>query len=475
MKKNKLAYLFSILIFFVISCSEDKMDEIDYNNNILVEAPLQSILPQVTAKYVSQIVLSEDARQAAYISEVTARVLGRNEYDDLSTSRPSWTNAYALLRDLEILKEKAIENKGWLYAGIADFFKAATLSYLVDMFGDIPYSEAVKLDIESPNFDNATDIYDEIFIILDEAVSNIEKEGAIISPKKDDMFFGGDKILWKKTVYALKARLLNRLSNLDPKGSAQNVLAAIQNSYQNTNESMIFKRFIDATGNRNPLTAQHETAIGLGIWNAMLHFSTNKNIEDDPRYVWFTVLPDGERRPAPNGQAQADFGTGYQGRLYSKPEHQKNLAAPAPIITYNELLFLKAESYHRLGNLPEAYKAYQEAVTLSLKESMKYDPNRSISSEEINTYLSLPLVSPGVDNLSMQDIILQKIILFFNFQWVEALNEVRRTNVIPANNPLGRIHRLPYPDVELMRNVNSPKDVNINTLFLDKYKLFWAY
>jgi len=476
MKYNKLVLILTILILFFSACSEDIMDEIDSNKNILVKAPLTSLLPQVSAMYVSQVRLNEDAT-IGFTAENRTLTVGRNFYDDWTQNRPSWGLAFQLVRNLNHMKKEALEQEGWGYAGIADLIKVFTLSHISDVFGDIPYFEGVSLINIHPKFDDAKTVHAELLKILDESIINLEKSGAIVFPGNDDMFFKGNMDMWKKTAHGLKARLVNKLSNLDPQGSAQSSLAAIEKSFKQSSERFIWDKFVDASGNQNPSTGPHNTvAIGNAIWNAMIHFSANKRIEDDPRYLWFTIPKNtGVRTPAPNGNAQADFGIDiYNGGFYSRHEAWKFRNAPVPLLTYTELQFIKAEAYYRINNKTESYKAYQDAIRLALKEAFIFNPANNLNDNTINSYLNSPLVSPGIENFKLEDIILQKIIYFEPFQTIETYNEIRRTGVLPASNPRGRIHRLPYPDDELLRNPNAPQNINLTTVFLNSNKLFWA-
>ena len=125
------------------------------------------------------------------------------------------------------------------------------------------------------------------------------------------MIFNGNRAMWIKTAYGLKARLYNRLSNIDPQGSANNALAAIAKSLSAENENFMFSKFDNTLNNGNPHSlsqnAQPMTSVGNGIFNTMLSFSPNDDVEDDPRaIIWFTRV-NGQLLPAPNGTAVSDF------------------------------------------------------------------------------------------------------------------------------------------------------------------------
>jgi len=476
--KIYIAILFTIVV--VVSCSDETLNEIDTNKNIVTDAPLSSLLPQVIISYSNEILGSGSSIKAGIMSEQTTAVLGVNGYNNFENEgSTSWTSAYLVLNDLNFMKQKATEKEAWAYVGVGDVIKAFTLTTLIDLFGDIPYSESLQAEIRSPKFDSHAELYLEVHKILDEAIVNLKKTDSPLDPSDDDLAFGGDKTMWVKTAHALKARLYNKLSNLDQTGSAENALNALDNAFGSPDENFSISIYIDSQSNGNPQSirqkSQPQSAIGNGIFNAMLSFTPNNIIEEDPRaVVWFTTV-NGVRVAAPNGVAASDFTEPrMDGAIYSKPEFLKFSAAPLPMLTYNELLFIKAEANLRLGNTEIAYEAYQDAVELSLKQAADFNPDIQMDAADITNYMAGALVSPGKDDLTMENIILQKYISFFSFQWVEAYNETRKHDYVTATNPFGRANRMLYPVSEITRNPNTPSEVNFFSIFENSTKLIWA-
>ena len=478
MKNIKRFTLVIFLIGLSYSCSEDTLTEIDTNPNVVNDAPLSSLLPQLVIAYSNEIIGAGAAVQAGFMSEQTSGVLGFNSYTDLeSTSAVAWENGYLMLSDLEFMKAKATENEAWTYAGISDILKVFTLTTLLDLYGDIPFSEALQSEIRDPAFDAQETIYPQLQDILDNAIENLGKSDSN-PPSQDDLVFNGDQDLWTKTAYGLKARLFNKLSNLDATNSAQNALSAIGNSFTSADENFSITIYNSSIENGNPYSVrqngQPQSAVGK-VYDVMLSFTPNGIIEEDPRSIlWFSTI-DGVRIPAPSGIANADFGEPrLDGAIYSKPLFLKSNAAPLPILTYNELLFIKAEANFRLGNNSEAYIQYQEAVELALEESSDFSTEVQIDSADIVTYLEYSEVSPGEENLTLENIISQKYLYFFKLQWIEAYNETRKFDFFSATNPEGRANRMLYPISEVTRNPNTPSGVNFSTIFNSSTKLIWA-
>jgi hypothetical protein len=83
-----------------------------------------------------------------------------------------------------------------------------------DIFGMIPYSEAVNPDITLPKYDDQATIYQGIIAELDEAMSTIgdaTKTGDNVDDVGDnDLYFNGDLQKWKRLANTLKLRVAMR-------------------------------------------------------------------------------------------------------------------------------------------------------------------------------------------------------------------------------------------------------------------------
>ena len=477
--KNIKAY-FLLLVVAFSSCTEEILNDIDTNPNQINDAPLKTILPQVEVSYVTEVAGGGTALNTYFLAELNTFVLGNNALQAVQgMGGQAWEQGYLALTDLAILKQKAIESNAPTYAGIADVLRALNLAALSDWFGDIPYSEALRSDIVNPSFDKSDSIYPEIQKILDEAIANLEKDSGPLAPKTDDLIFGGNKSLWIKTAYGLKARLYNRLSNLDPTGSANNALTAITKSFSSDAENFVFNKFSDVNTNGNPFSvsqnSQPQSSVGNGIYNTMASFSPTGKAEDDPRAnIWFTKVK-GQILAAPNGTARPDFGEPrLDGAFYSKPEIFKYFKAPMSLLTFTELKFIEAEANLRLNNTSKAYDAYRTAVSLALGHAGDFNQAVKLSTAQINTYLQFEKVSPGAEKLTLQDIIFQKYIYFYQYQPLEAYNDVRRTALLKVTDPTGRPNRIPYPVSEVTRNTKTPTDIDNISTFEPRTKVFWA-
>jgi hypothetical protein len=462
----KFISLLSIfMIFLVMSCSENAMDKVGENPNDPTNVPTRLIIAQSTVDLAFSISGTDLAWYSSVFCEQTTGVHGQLETADKRTAintsigGNSWNDLYTTLKDLDIVINKCSEGGDEAgnntTKGIAEGLMAHIYSITTDIWGEIPYTEALKgSDIRTPIFDSQEIVYNGIFTLLDAGIADLQKE-SIGDPGASDFFYGGSAESWIKAAYAIKARLHNRLSNVDGE-SATKTIAALQNSFADASESMIFTGFnTDATG-QNPWYQEQADrghhAISVTMDDIL------KGLNDPRRELWFATMPSGEIVPAPNGIAIADQG----GELYSRfTETYLTADAPMPIITFDELKFIEAEAQLRSNHRTEAYAAYLDAVEASLIRA-------NVDAADITAYLAQASVSVGEASLDLQAIITQKYISFWLFQPVEAYCDYRRTGIPTMSNPVeAPPSRFPYPDGEISSNPNVPDKSY-------KDKVWWA-
>ncbi len=122
----------------------------------------------------------------------------------------TWNSFYRNMSNLEaIINASANSPK---YLGVAQALKAYAMGNFVDMFGDVPYSEAWKGNaaesITTPKFDKDSDIYESLIKLCDEAVANLAKPAAESIDSKADFMYGGNLTKWTKFAKSVKIRLL---------------------------------------------------------------------------------------------------------------------------------------------------------------------------------------------------------------------------------------------------------------------------
>lgn len=128
-----------------------------------------------------------------------------------------WTTAYTgVLKHLNALMPIADQERKYIHLGIAKVLKAYTLMTLVDMFGDVPMSEAnMGVDNLNPKADPGANVYAAALTLLDEAIVDFGKT-ASSSPGVQDLFYGGNATRWLRAARSLKLRALINARMADP-------------------------------------------------------------------------------------------------------------------------------------------------------------------------------------------------------------------------------------------------------------------
>lgn len=144
---------------------------------------------------------------------------GHNNYDWGNSN--SWTGYYDILRNNQFVYEKAVASNFPLHEGIALVMKSLMFGLLTDLYGDVPYSDALKSDqggnqYTFPKFDSQQSVYDSILSNLEKANSLLSETSFNSSTGPADIFYGGDAGKWRKFANSLALRYYMRLSEKLP-------------------------------------------------------------------------------------------------------------------------------------------------------------------------------------------------------------------------------------------------------------------
>ena len=454
--KKAFIYIFVLLLACTSACTDDVLDRIDTNPNSPKSVPDNTLLTSIITTTAFSVSGTDLAWYSSVFVEHTTGVHGQLEQADKRTGINAtignnvWNILYAgVLADIEVLIKQATENGSFHYSGIAKVMKAYNLGIATDLWGRIPYSEALKgIDNRTPQYDNQQDVYAALQTILDEAIADLAKQSNT-TPTGDDMIYSGDVAKWTKTAWALKARFHNRLSKIDPTSSANSALQAVANAYANASESCIFNSFTTAAVGEHPWYQELNDRSHHAVSETFGNLLTGLN---DPRLPLFASdIPAGGKSYAPNGAAQND----QSARLYSRASSNVLSATSAlQLVTFDEMKFIEAEAQLRLGNQTAANTAYQEAVTATMTR-------QGVDAADIATYVAQAIVSPA--NVTQNEIITQKYISFWLFQPIEAYNDYRRTGIPTLTNTVGPApRRFPYPTRELSNNSANVPTTTVN-------------
>jgi len=133
---------------------------------------------------------------------------------------------------------KSQENGSTHYEAAALVIKSMGFIMMVDLMGDIPYTQALTADV-SPTPDKGEDVYAGCLADLDRAIelfSQPQEQGSTLL-SAGDIWCGGDASKWLKLCYGLKARWLGNLSKTE-QYNPQAILDAISKSLQSNSDNV---------------------------------------------------------------------------------------------------------------------------------------------------------------------------------------------------------------------------------------------
>lgn len=362
-----------------------------------------------------------------------------------------WTTMYAdVLNELSIIRTKADETASPHYAGVAKVMTASSLGMLVDLFGDIPYTEAFQgADNLTPAYDGASDVYATIQTLLDEGIADMAQGTSNFSPGSDDIIYGGDLGAWTAAARTLKARYHLHLSAIN-NGSHASALADIDAGAIASNAGSGMVPF--EGGNAGPWFL-FEQDRGDVVMNGTLIDLMNGM--SDPRLAVYATQNDaGIYAGAAPGVPDNTPAVSRFGSLYG------SAASAIAFVTYTEAKFIEAEAAFETGDLARAATAHNEAISSSLDAAGVSDA----------AYITAQ-ASETDATITLEKILTHKYVALYS--QLEVFNDVRRTG-IPALSPSANSNvsniatRFPYPgDERRFNSANMPQGVTVFD------KIFW--
>ena len=378
--------------------------------------------------------------------------------NDYSTA---WLFMYSsVLSDLEFVKTAAMELEQPNYAVVAQLLQMYTFHLLVDMYDEIPFSDALqgKNGNVTPVFDNGQSVYDQLIAKIDEALGWIDNSPIAVTPGAEDVIYGGDMELWQKFGNTLKLKIYIRQAIARP-GVAQAGIEALYDAgakflevgeeakvpFSTTvhNENTLWQE-LNQTSFQNLVASKTSIDTLLGAGDTRI-----SKLYDESKEDGFVGLIQGIGTL--DGGVFDDYARPNTTTIISK-------TSPSYLITGYESLFLQAEAAARNWSGEDDAALYNEAVLASF----------AFWGEDGADFIKAGGVYEYDDQLST--IYYQKWLAFNGKQGFEGWTEWRRTGVpalevsyqgVPLSNtfPL----RLVWPVSERSANPNVPAAKSVDT------------
>ena len=299
--------------------------------------------------------------QTTYADESNYELVERN------VNGAAWNRLYAeVIRDLREAKVAIDEDRFMTdeaktqQKAMAEVLEIFAFHVLVDIFGDVPYTEALTDDV-TPAYNDDAAIYDDLISRLDAAINTLGGDSGMGSY---DLVYGGDADQWKKFANSLKLRIAIRLADVDPGTSESLAEAAVASGVFTGVEDNFSLAYQGSTPNTNPLWVSLIQS-GRSDYVAASTLVDPMKALDDPRLPYYFRDTFGE---------PAEFLGGVYGdnNAYNAFSHpgllQEDPTWPGVIMSYWEVAFLLADAAERGydvgGTTEEFYDAGIEASIL---------------------------------------------------------------------------------------------------------------
>lgn len=431
--KNIAPILFFFSLF-VVSCTKD-FDSINDNPNEPQEVSPEFLLTNVLATESNEHTYNQGLRLNNYLAQFNADVeFERIDRYELGSNSRYWNLIYGLLADLESMETLPGYNEA--FDGVAEILRSYLFSQLTDMWGDVPYSEAIGFaDFNfTPIYDTQESIYTDlengILARLDAAVSQLQNTSESI---RGDIMFGNDLTKWIRFANSLRVRYYLRISKRITDFSELQQLAD-ENMLMQSNTDNAVLPYLSSAPNQFPLFSA-STGIYQGLKMSETVEQTLKNWNDPRIAVFFNPTQESvlagnpEYKGMPNGLSTQTISemdillndvSNMSDRFRVVPD-----GVDAQLMLYSEVQFALAEAVERGYITGNAQTYYENGIKAHFEYYNTEVPGGYFSREVI-------ALNGGMDE-NLEKILTQKWLSLFMVGH-EAWFNIRRTG-IPALIP----------------------------------------
>jgi hypothetical protein len=503
MKKLKYITAGLLSVFMLAFSSCDEFLDVNQNPNSPTAAPIQQVLTNAT--------VNTGFRNGSDLHRFTSLIMqqfsGQNglgtqtrEYERYLIQPSDLNNLYnsfyaVALPDLEYIINNSAQSPH--YTGIAKILKAYTYAQIVDVWGDVPFSEALKgTSNVAPKLDDDAAIYPELIKLLNEGITGVKApaSASVLTPGNNETIYGGNLAKWEKFANTLKLRLFLKYSEKDPAfAKAQmDALIATGGPFIASNADNFQMNFVDAQSSQNPIHQFEISRPSTFFPNKFLVDLMNSK-SDPRRATYFTPYPYTTNTATANyvgAKAGDDQSIRYSrmhtylrgalkspltpvatgadaGAIIANAANNAVYTGSAPIrmLTFAEYNFIRAEHALRFGaGVAAAVPFYEAGIRASMTDA-------NVPTAEIDAYiLANPLLTAGNQ---LQRIMQEKYIANYGVA-LEPWNDWRRTGfpgISPVPLPLANVDFIPrslfYPEAETNSNPNIKQKPDM------KVRVFW--
>ena len=342
------------------------------------------------------------------------------------------------------------------YVGIGYAIKAWAYQMLTDIHGPIILDEAFMEGKFAFKYQDQPEVYERVRQWCDSSLKYLDLIPPVSSARSlrlysGDNIYQGDLSKWKKFVYGLKATQYSRLVRKSDFASryADSVSKYVDLSFANSGDDAKIRFTASNSSNGNPwgpefgrLTSALYYLPGTPILKYLSggmrgSFDTENKYPIDPRLPRMLVrASDSTFKAAIPGSGTNTgipvvLGPNYSDRIGRFIFDNK---ASFPIMSFAQLMFLKAEAKFIKGENGEAHIAYLRGINGSMDFVNSYfaasgmGDDATIKANERTAYLASTEVAQDASELELSDILGQKYVALWPWGAIETWSDLRKHN-----------------------------------------------
>ncbi len=454
-------YTFTLLLAAIlITACTDNFEEINENPNSPENVEPQFLLTNIISVAIDQNTYYQGFDQSNYFAQFVAAIdFGFLDRYIIGSNSTYWAVLNGLLTDINSMKTSPSSNEA--YEAVGDIMRCFLFSQMTDMWNDVPYSEANRLEegFDKPKYDTQESIYTDpetgILAVLEISANTLENTNQIIN---GDVMFDNDLDKWVRFANSLRVRYMLRISkrltdfteltNLANSGklmesNADNAVLPYLSSAPNQ-----FPFFLSSVGGLVEHVMSKTADSVLTLWNdpriGVLYQPVAKGLAEDS--IYYQGIQNGQTNETVQQQGIGVDDLSIIGSIFRDVPD----GADAQFMQYSEVQFALAEAVERNYISGNAQQYYENGVRASFEYYGVEVPEDYFSREEI--------ALNGANNITK--IMTQKWLSLINIGH-EAWFNIRRTGIpaVIAGPDAVNDGRYPvrylYPESEQATNVEN--------------------
>ncbi len=443
--------IFNLLFvcFAFISCTGDLEINTDPNSPQAVE---KSYVLTAAEGSLATVLGGNLTNLGGFFAQYHTQAPSASQYLDIDTynlnttyAERMWSEIYAgCLNDLNyVISESNADGDTGSFL-IASLLKVYTFQVMTDLFGAIPYSEALQGEANiSPKLDAGEAIYPDLIATIDEALNIYNGNPVPSSVGNQDNIYNADMDSWIQFANTLKLKLYMRMSYTSlANAAAVNALLAQDNFIAEDANFSAYDGEIDKSNPFYDVQIDRLGDVNNVASNSLLSFYQENS---DPRIEAVYRLNNEDSFRGLDQGNRGEFAS-EQANDFSRP----NIAATAPVylFTVAESNFLQAEALIRYASGAGAAAKYNQGVINSFTT---YGLGADAAETLLGPGAAYEFVPDADVETAIRQVMVQKWASLAYLNSIEAFFELKRTKY-PETVALGNQD---YAQGNLVASVNS--------------------